>query len=278
MSDTEEDEDVDVLAMIADAEQHEEELELAEAAEAERNVRPRLHSPSAPPAASVYASPQREEVDDAPTQDATFAPEQQRAFDLALGGSNLFLTGGPGTGKSFTLRKIIDGLEEMNGSGSVLVWAPTGVAAILVGGQTINSKPGPGIPDGSSGFENMWAHKKYWREVKTLVIDEISMVDAEFLDWIEAYVREMCSNDDRVDDRANHRANKAFGGMQLIFCGDFCQLPPICKSNASLKQPEVLTHWQRVSQTQAGEDRPRSVLPVGTKELNGKWCFQTACW
>ena len=111
------------------------------------------------------------------------------AFDLALGGSNVFLTGGPGTGKSFTLRKIIDGLEEKNGSGSVLVWAPTGVAAILVGGQTINSKPGPGIPEGSSGFENMWAHKKYWREVKTLVIDEISMVDAEFLDWIDAYVR-----------------------------------------------------------------------------------------
>ena len=220
MSDTEEDE-VDVDAMIADAEQHEEELELAEAAEAERNVRPRLHSPPpASPAANVYASPQREEVDDAPTQDATFAPEQQRAFDLALGGSNVFLTGGPGTGKSFTLRKIIDGLEEKNGSGSVLVWAPTGVAAILVGGQTINSKPGPGIPEGSSGFENMWAHKKYWREVKTLVIDEISMVDAEFLDWIEAYVREMCSNDDRLDDVANHRANKPFGGMQLIFCGE----------------------------------------------------------
>ena len=211
MSDTEEDEDVD--AMIADAENHEEELELAELSEAERNVRPRLHSPPAPPATSAYASPQREEVNDTPTQDAAFAPEQQRAFDLALGGSNLFLTGGPGTGKSFTLRKIIDGLEEKNGSGSVLVWAPTGVAAILVGGQTINSKPGPGIPEGSSGFETMWAHKKYWRHVKTLVIDEISMVDAEFLDWIEAHVREMCGDDDRFP----RRADRPFGGMQLVF-------------------------------------------------------------
>ena len=221
MSDTEEDE-VDVDAMIADAEQHEEELELAEAAEAERNVRPRLHSPPpASPAANVYASPQREEVDDAPTQDATFAPEQQRAFDLALGGSNVFLTGGPGTGKSFTLRKIIDGLEEKNGSGSVLVWAPTGVAAILVGGQTINSKPGPGIPEGSSGFENMWAHKKYWREVKTLVIDEISMVDGALLDTLDEVARRVRGN------------SKPFGGLQLILCGDFYQLPPVTKGGAA---------------------------------------------
>ena len=66
--------------------------------------------------------------------------------------------------------------------------------------------------------------------------------------------------------------------MQLVFCGDFCQLPPIASSKVSLRQPAVLAHWQRVSQTQAGADRPRSVLPVGAKELQGKWSFQTACW
>ena len=46
------------------------------------------------------------------------------------------------------------------------------VAAILVGGQTMHSKPGPGIPESSESFKNMWAHKKYWRHVKTLVLDE----------------------------------------------------------------------------------------------------------
>ena len=52
--------------------------------------------------------------DPMPTQDERrqFAPEQQRAYDAAMGGSNIFLTGGPGVGKSYTLRKIIEGLED----------------------------------------------------------------------------------------------------------------------------------------------------------------------
>ena len=135
--------------------------------------------PSLPPAAPPAG------LDDEPplSQEAELAPEQQRAFDLAMGGSNLFITGGPGTGKSFTTQRIIHALEEEHGSGSVLVWAPTGVAAILVGGQTMQSKPGPGVPSTSTGFENVWGNKKYWRAVRTLVLDEVSMADAEFIDW-----------------------------------------------------------------------------------------------
>jgi len=235
--------------------------------------------PSVAPPASVYASPPRQDapedgaVDDAlpSADDAPLAHEQQRAFDLALGGSNLFLTGGPGTGKSFTTRKIIAALEERNGAGSVLVWAPTGVAAILVGGQTMHSKPGPGIAESSESFKNMWAHKKYWRHVKTLVLDEISMVDAEFLDWIEAHVRMMVGLNRA--EFGNGNAEKAFGGMQLIFCGDFCQLPPIPSSSTSLRQPAVLRNWQI-----ANAPEHATVVPVGLKELKGKWCFQTATW
>ena len=69
----------------------------------------------------------------------------------------------------------------------------------------------------------MWAHKKYWRHVKTLVLDEVSMVDAEFLDWCEAHVRAMVGSDQQVFGQGN--ANKPFGGMQLILTGDFNAQP-----------------------------------------------------
>ena len=117
-----------------------------------------------------------EDESEALTQERELAQEQQRAFDLAMGGSNLFITGGPGTGKSFTTQQIISALEERNGSGSVLVWAPTGIAAILVGGQTMQSKPGPGVPTSSADFEKVWGSKKYWRAVRTLVLDEPSAI------------------------------------------------------------------------------------------------------
>ena len=230
---------------------------------------------------STFSSPPRvphQPADDAvPTQDASLAAEQQRALDLALGGSNVFLTGGPGVGKSFTLRKIIADLEDKNGGGSVLVWAPTGVAAILVGGQTMQSKPGPGVAEHTDQFDNVWAHKKYWRSVKTLVLDEVSMADGEFLDWVEASVRSLIAYHG-TDDNPHATGNQPFGGLQLIFCGDFCQLPPVPTSSVSLATQGLLSAWEQRSRNADGSDKAKSVLPVGTRECKGKWAFQTACW
>ena len=132
--------------------------------------------PLAQQACAASSSGTGEDESEALTQERELAQEQQRAFDLAMGGSNLFITGGPGTGKSFTTQQVISALEERNGSGSVLVWAPTGIAAILVGGQTMQSKPGPGVPTSSADFEKVWGSKKYWRAVRTLVLDEPSAI------------------------------------------------------------------------------------------------------
>ena len=104
---------------------------------------------------------------------------QQRAFVLAMTGANMFLTGGPGTGKSFTLLKIIAALKKKHGESGVLVAAPTGVAALIAEGQTLHSKPGPGIPAGTTAaFGNMrsWSSSEIWKCVRCLVIDEVSMV------------------------------------------------------------------------------------------------------
>jgi len=121
---------------------------------------------------------------------AALDPLQQEAIDAALEGKNLFLTGGPGTGKSFTLRRMIEqlrqkwrnqalaagvGEDEAPRDETVMVTAPTGVAAILVHGQTMYAKPGPGKPlPTTEMFGNMWGNKKMWRNVRTLVIDEVS--------------------------------------------------------------------------------------------------------
>ena len=269
--------------------------EAAEAEEAERQAKRARHGDAAGSslprgdaagssslprggAAGSSSLPRGDDDDDvSPTQERAFAPEQQRAFDEALGGSNLFITGGPGTGKSFTVRRIIAALEEKNGSGSVLTWAPTGVAAILVGGQTMQSTPGPGVPGSSTGFEKVWGSKKYWREVRTLVLDEVSMADAEFIDWIEAHVRELVAREGKQYSPWA-KADQPFGGLQLIFVGDFCQLPPVPVSEVSLASPQVLQSWERASRTQCGGWLERVKVPVGCKETKGKWAFQTCCW
>ena len=68
-------------------------------------------------------------------------PDQQRALRLALAGHNLFLTGGAGVGKSFTLRTIIAALEELHGERHVAVTASTGTASVHVDGQTLHTRP-----------------------------------------------------------------------------------------------------------------------------------------
>ncbi|KAG5680985.1 hypothetical protein PVAND_010459 [Polypedilum vanderplanki] len=153
--------------------------------------------------------------------------EQNIILQTCLSGKNVFFTGSAGTGKSFLLRKIIstfppDGLT---------VCASTGVAACLIGGVTLHSFAGIGAGDHSLKKSIELAKRpaaaQAWRKCKRLIIDEISMVDADFFDLIEAVAREVRGND------------KPFGGIQLILCGDFFQLPPVVKrgDNAENQKP-----------------------------------------
>ena len=217
------------------------------------------------------------------TQAETLDAGQQRAFDLALSGMNLFLTGGPGTGKSFTLRKIIGALKQRHSDAGVLVAAPTGVAALIAEGQTLHSKPGPGVPKGTTeAFGNMRSKSSadFWGRVRALVVDEVSMVDAEFLDWYMVNVP---------------------SGVQLIFCGDFSQLPPVPDKQGSMDHVEHLENCIRAARRkdnnetreQAGRADPAlddpgltnggwldmsKNTPFGLREVTGKFAFQSICW
>ncbi|KAH0590267.1 hypothetical protein H2248_012563 [Termitomyces sp. 'cryptogamus'] len=149
------------------------------------------------------------------------SPEQQQVLDKVRSGHSVFFTGSAGTGKSVLLREIIDTLKER---GDTLgITASTGIAAVNIGGSTLHSWAGIGLGDQPAKryigkfFGNEQSRKilDRWKNVDTLIIDEVSMIDGSLFDKLEHIAREVRYND------------HPFGGIQLVLSGDFCQLPPV---------------------------------------------------
>ena len=138
-----------------------------------------------------------------------------RALDLLENTKeNVFITGRAGTGKS-TLLKYFRSQTKKN----IVVLAPTGVAAVNIGGQTIHSffhfRPDITIQKVSKIRIGADEGITYQR-LETLVIDEVSMVRADILDCVDAFLRSH-----------GPQARKPFGGVQLVLIGDLYQLPPV---------------------------------------------------
>ena len=156
----------------------------------------------------------------APPSDGVLNEVQALVLQDALRGGNLFVTGEAGTGKSFLFRRIRAELVKRHGEAGVAVVAPTGIAAINVGGTTLHSWSGIGLGRGS--VEKLKAKVRAsakaannWRSARVLMIDEVSMLDSELFDklaQIGADVRDVPT---------------PFGGLQVIVFGDFFQLPPV---------------------------------------------------
>lgn len=129
---------------------------------------------------------------------------------------NLFLTGRAGTGKTTLLRKF---LSEA-GDKAVIV-APTGVAAMNAGGQTIHSffKLPPRLVEAQD--VRRLPNARVVRAIDTLVIDEISMVRADMLDAIDRSLK------------LNRGSKRPFGGVRMILSGDLHQLPPVVSNQES---------------------------------------------
>jgi hypothetical protein len=155
---------------------------------------------------------------------STLNDEQCRVVESVLSGHSTFFTGPAGSGKSHVLSTLLRANEQgVSGNGrprKIVVTATTGVAACNVGGVTIHSFAGIGIGSGSPAdmAKKVMANeytKGRWREVDVLIIDEISMLGSSFLDKL-SFVASRARNDRRP-----------FGGVQLVVCGDFYQLPPV---------------------------------------------------
>ncbi|XP_069699947.1 ATP-dependent DNA helicase PIF1 [Periplaneta americana] len=143
--------------------------------------------------------------------------EQKAVLDGALAGKNIFFTGSAGTGKSYLLRRVIGALPP----DVTVATASTGVAACHIGGVTLHSFAG--IGSGKASLERCIELasrplvQQSWRRCRHLIIDEISMVDGLFFEKLEHVARVVRGND------------RPFGGVQLILCGDFLQLPPVTR-------------------------------------------------
>ncbi|MCE9585376.1 AAA family ATPase [Candidatus Nomurabacteria bacterium] len=156
---------------------------------------------------------------------------QEQALNILKTGANVFLTGEPGAGKSYTINSFVNYLR--NNGVEPAITASTGIAATHIGGMTIHSWSGIGIRTKLDKYElDKIASTEYIsrriRKTRVLIIDEISMLTANMLDMIDAVCREVKQN------------SEAFGGIQIILVGDFFQLPPIVRSNTEEKQNSLL--------------------------------------
>lgn len=144
--------------------------------------------------------------------------EQAKALAILKSGKNVFLTGSAGAGKTYVLNQYINYLKERKVP--VAVTASTGIAATHMNGMTVHAWAGIGVKDELTARDlKFMKEKKYLeeklRQVQVLIIDEISMLHKKQLDMVNQVLQFFKEN------------TLAFGGIQVIFSGDFFQLPPV---------------------------------------------------
>ena len=146
--------------------------------------------------------------------------EQKIAYDLYKQGKNIFLTGPGGTGKTKLIQYFIQYSQSKNQKFQVC--ALTGCAAILLNcnARTIHSWSGIKLAKGTkeSIIDKVISNrnaKRNWKQASILILDEVSMLSKKIFEIIEEIARIF---------KKDHRP---FGGMQVVFSGDFCQLPPV---------------------------------------------------
>lgn len=135
---------------------------------------------------------------------------------------SMFITGRAGTGKSTLLKRFIKGTKK-----NVVLLAPTGIAALNVGGKTIHSlfQFPPEIIHKDRIKDNHYNQEKkeILRNVEMIIIDEISMVRVDLIEGIDFVLRQF------------RNPNKSFGGVQMVFFGDLYQLPPVINDGKKMK-------------------------------------------
>lgn len=200
-------------------------------------------------------------IDNDPDPDVVLTLEQRAVLDMALEGENIFLTGAAGCGKTFTLKKILATFRDKKISYEVV--APTGIAALPLGGKTTYSFLGWKPDSLRLSIEDLkFQAKDYVKNVvkstQVLVMEEISMVENQFLERMNLQIQSIMESE------------KPFGGKQVIILGDFYQLPPVKPFQSCLHCGDLM--------------RPKPVIKcrtcVGTKQFEDedKWAFKAPVW
>uniref|UniRef100_A0A6C0I0R6 AAA+ ATPase domain-containing protein n=1 Tax=viral metagenome TaxID=1070528 RepID=A0A6C0I0R6_9ZZZZ len=154
-------------------------------------------------------------------EEPILSPDQLAVMEIFKAGKNICINSAGGCGKSFLI-SIIKSYSEGMGK-NIAVTATTGTAAVLLGNgaKTIYAYAGIGIGNGTieNILKNIKKNGAYsrWKALDILIIDEISMMGCEIFELLNGIGKQI------------RRNKKPFGGIQLVLCGDFCQLPPIGK-------------------------------------------------
>jgi len=170
--------------------------------------------------------------------------EQQQAFDAIVGGKSIFVTGPGGTGKSYLLQTLYAHYKGLTGK-TLAITAMTGCAGLLIGpwAKTLHSWGGIGLgrlpaEQVAAGIAKDGRKKKRWTKTDCLVIDEVSMLTPSLLEYL-----------DKVG-RLVRKKDLPFGGLQVVFVGDFYQLPPVSKESTDKRVFAFESPlWSQVVQT-----------------------------
>lgn len=162
--------------------------------------------------------------------------EQEYVINKFKNGENIFISGPGGTGKTFLIKELLKVCKK-----SVQVCAMTGCAAILLdcGARTIHSWSGIKIANGEIHeiIDRLYNNKfvrRAWRTTHVLILDEVSMMSKKIFDLLNTLAKTMRNN------------SKPFGNMQVIFVGDFYQLPPVERSKQITEFCFESDEWKEV--------------------------------
>lgn len=158
---------------------------------------------------------------------------QDTALKALASGANIFLTGEPGAGKTYTFNRFVE-QEAKTGQRNIALTASTGIAATHIDGRTIHAWSGIGIEQGYSDAQlvklleddDYLGHRL--KKVSTLLIDEVSMLCGESLDDINRLMQ--IANDTTL-------SGEPWGGKQVVLGGDFFQLPPVWNKYGGRPRP-----------------------------------------
>ncbi len=162
---------------------------------------------------------------------------QDTALEILKTGANVFLTGEPGSGKTYVTNEYVTWLEAAGLT--VAVTASTGIAATHIGGLTIHSWSGVGTKDTLSRYDldQIATREKLVRRIKkthVLIMDEVSMLDGKLLDMVDVICRTI------------RQSTEAFGGIQVVCVGDFFQLPPISRGGDMMRYAFESRAWENL--------------------------------